>query len=193
MIVIKLFSVILTVHSVLSLHSIEDKFLTKELIRFFDDVSVDISDEIIAAAISKRGVAVEIEDKRFASLFAPINLTRANHYWTRKRGRDKETTSGIAWEVYYTLYPTKALKNSITVNEARKKRETLVRLNKVSSRFKRDVKVDDTTENTLMPKENITDELPKPFGHSHDRMNIDGNSHVGHKEKKFNRRFGRKL
>lgn len=193
MFVIKLFSVISMVQFASSLHAIEDKFLTNQLMDFFTDISIDISTDIISDGMSKReaGADVLFAEKRFASLFAPINLTRANHYWTRKRGRDRETT--LSWENNYTLYPTKAFKkNSVTDKDSRKKRETLkklARLNKISSRFKREieVKVDVTTENIPKPENKATDELPKPFNKSHEI------SKSGHRDKNFDRRFGRKL
>lgn len=189
MFVVKLLSVILSVQFVSTLHVIEDKFLTKQLMDIFDDVSVGA--DIVNSNISKREAVVDDAStmKRFAAFFAPINMTRANHYWTRKRGR--ETTPGKSSEVYYTLYPTKALTNSITNSQARKKRETikkLARLNKVSSRFIREIEVEVNSTTEIVPtlKANATGELRKPFDKSHDKPRS------GSREKNFDRRFGRK-
>jgi len=66
-------------------------------------VLVDIArvdGEAIAVNRERREAVKETQQ---ASLFAPINLKRGNHYWTRKRGNERATS---APQYAYTLYPT---------------------------------------------------------------------------------------
>lgn len=165
MFVFKIFSVILSLQIVWTLTAIEDKFLTHQLMEYFDEESAEMNGEVIAASNQKRAAAQSSSgEERFASLFSPVNLTsRANHYWTRKRGRDSTIPPQTVWEIYYTLYPTqRSLSNFISDKSSlRKKREAIVKLlklNKVSSRAKRELE----KENNAGEKETPVENLPKP-------------------------------
>lgn len=151
---------------------IEDRFLTNQLIDFFDDDSVEIKGEIEEVPNQKREASVATSgEERLGFLYSPINLTnRANHYWTRKRGRDKTSSPDSVWEIYYTLYPTKRSMSSFKKDSisSRKKREAikkLLRLNKLSSRMKREAEnsnsTDDETSKLLMAENNKNKEKPK--------------------------------
>lgn len=129
MFVFQLFSVILIVPCTWTLNAIEDKFLSSELMDIFDD----ISEKIGTGQLKREALAASDETKQSASIYIPIDLTRANHYWTRKRGRDQSTTdSSLEQDISY--YPTR---NPI---QYRKKREALKKImdfDKVSFRTKR--------------------------------------------------------
>jgi len=109
----------------------EDKFLNQQLVDYFsDDSSEEMSEEVIAAGNQKRE-AVEVAIEHLTAIFTPVNETRANHYWTRKRGRDQPTTTPqSAWELYFNLYPamrpiTPAPANSLYGNVRRKRRQAV--------------------------------------------------------------------
>ena len=156
MFVFKLLPVLFPLQMIFGLTAIEDKYLTNQLREYFDEDYLEKKSEIIAVGNQKRSAEPSIDDDdKISSLLSSFNLTsRANHYWTRKRGRDQTTLPSTIWDIYYTLYPTR--KTSITVvddeNTARKKRESVVNFltnNKISSRIKRDIqKVIDDTKDT---------------------------------------------
>jgi hypothetical protein len=150
MFVLKLFVIALPFQIVLTLTGVEDKYLTNQLLEYFDDDSSEVKSDVIAASNQKRFSDLTADNQeRFASLFSPFNISRANHYWTRKRGRDQTTQHPqMIWEIYYTLYPTRVSRFNYGTGDSmsRKKRETMkkfLRLNKISSRVKRDVGKDD--------------------------------------------------
>lgn len=174
MIAFKILSLILSAQIASALSAIEDKFLNEELMYYFEDVSVDINEQVIAAAHQKReATEVSSDEKRFAALFAPMNLSRANHYWTRKRGGDKDTTQPMTWEVYYSLFTTKlpTLANTYyndyyNKDHNQKKREMLdqlLDLNKNSSKLQVDVDVKPTSiaspVDSEKPTKNSSDEV----------------------------------
>lgn len=107
MIALKIFSLILSVQIASALNAIEDKFLNDELMYYFEDDSVDIREQVMAAAHQKReATEASSDEQKFAALFAPMNLSRAHHYWTRKRGGDESTPPPMTYEVYYSLFST---------------------------------------------------------------------------------------
>lgn len=171
MLVIKLFSVVLSLQIVWALSLIEEKYLSNQLLEYFDEESSEINEENTAAGQQKREAAqtASAED-RFASLFSNLNLTqRANHYWTRKRGRENTTPppSQTVWEIYYTLYPPRRSIVNIVNNQSslRKKRETFVKfLNKISSRAKREVESE-----IVKGEKEISDESPKTLKLAEDK------------------------
>ena len=153
MFVIKLLSVLIPLQIVFALTAIEDKYLTNQLQEYFDEDYLEKNSEIIAVGNQKRSAESPVgPEESFASLLSSINLTsRANHYWTRKRGREQTTVSPTIWEIYYTLYPTRKTSMNVVDDEyaARKKRESMVKflkLNEFSSRIKRDIQkaIEDT-------------------------------------------------
>lgn len=163
MFVLKLFSLVLPFQIALTLTAIEDKYLTNQLLEYFDDDYSESKGDVIAVSNQKRSADPTVDfEERFASLFSSFNLTsRANHYWTRKRGRERTTPPQMIWEIYYTLYPTQ--KPSVTViideDESRKKRETMIKflsINKISSRVKREVESDDENIEEVEKGENET-------------------------------------
>lgn len=175
-----------------SLKAIEDKYLTNQIMDYFEDLLVPLSAETIAEGINKRDAeaTASLTDTNIGSLQASKDLSRANHYWTRKRGR--ESTPGYPSDEsqQFTLYPGRAFRQVVTTSSGRKKRETLMKLarpNKAFSRLKResDVQVDSTTIKMETTQSNATTEAPKPSDNPREH------SRLGPRGKHFNRRFGR--
>lgn len=173
MIAFRIFSLMLTAQIAWALSSVEDKFLNDELMYYFEDVSVDINEQIIAAAHQKReATEVSGDEQRFASLFAPINLTRSHHYWTRKRGREEDTTLPTAWDNYYGSFSTNSpFFTNFDYDDYRKKREMLDKihdLNEDSSKKPVDVVPISITSSVDKEKpaknssEEVQDQIKKP-------------------------------
>lgn len=116
MFVLKLLSVAITVQCVRTLTAIEDRFLTHELMDYFEEDSMDMSGEAPEAGLQKRhiGDSSAGEDKSAGVINSNL-LTRANHYWTRKRGRESTTlypytlnpTRGYGYNSFYNIYGRK--------------------------------------------------------------------------------------
>lgn len=146
MIVLQVITVVVSVQYGWSLTAIEDKFLNQQLIERFGVLTKEFSDETVGEIFQKREASeVADEDKKYSSLFSPINFTKSHHYWTRKRGRDKTSESPI--DNYYTVYPTKSYGLNIinNNNDSRKKREAMekfLKLYKVSARIKREIQLE---------------------------------------------------
>lgn len=171
MFVFKLFSVILTVQVVWTLTTIEEKYLTNQLMDYFEDESSETNSESIATNQKREAVATSSGEERFASLFSTYNLTdRANHYWTRKRGREKTTPPQMVWDIYYTLYPTRRWDSNIVSDKSSFQEkgtaiDKLLRLNKVSSREKRkseDAVAEDAVAKDVRIGKETTDDSLKP-------------------------------
>lgn len=184
----KIISVILSAQIAWALTPTEDKFLSSEVLDYFDEISMDGSGEIVTSGFQKREASeVSNEDKQYAFLFAPMNLTRANHYWTRKRGRERTTLPPYYY--YYNYYPTRRpIPNSYNFGLSRKKRATmeafLQRLNFVSSRAKRaNTEVPAEAEDSIEKGEvKSADQIPKPM-----KVGRPG------REKNFDKKLGRRL
>lgn len=71
--------------------------------------------EMLAAENFKQEAAAVIEnEKTISRLLSIFNVTRANHYWTRKRGREPSTTTVKYWtsNPYLFYYPSNKLLQS---------------------------------------------------------------------------------
>lgn len=147
MFVVKIISLILSLQITFAWSSVEDNYFME----YFEDFSTDVKDQIGSAYFQKRE-AIEVSDeKRFASIFAPVDLLKTAHYWTRHRGRDKYQTNNPPYNSQFTLYTTRASSlNNIVDNKPKRKREiaeNFVRLNEISfSRIKREADKDANLE-----------------------------------------------
>jgi len=104
MLMFQLLSVMLSAQVAWTLTPVEDRFLTKSLMNYFDDESAEISIEADVSTQQKRAILEDSEsDSKSAALVGSPEISRANHYWTRKRGR--ETTTIYPYQLYYpSLY-----------------------------------------------------------------------------------------
>lgn len=99
----QLLSVMLSAQVAWTLTPVEDRFLTKSLMNYFDDESAEISVEADVSTQQKRAILEDSEnDSKSAALLGSPEIKRANHYWTRKRGR--ETTTIYPYQLYYPSY-----------------------------------------------------------------------------------------
>ena len=131
------------VQCVWTLSVVEDKFMNNELNEFFLEYIDDLDEEIIPTDFQKREADVlKSQEKSIASIVAPFELSRADHYWTRKRGRDKATPSEKREGIYYTWY----LSRPTSGYGLRKKREVfrkLIKIKNLKSRPRRRIEIDD--------------------------------------------------
>lgn len=206
MIVIKLFSVIFLMQLVGHLNAHEDIFSASslELVDYFDDESVEVK-----GREEREAIEAASDDNRLASIISQ-SLSRANHYWTRKRGGEKSTTpeaplGAYQHMVYATKYPYVA--NRL---DSRRKREVMrkfAQLNQLSSRQKRRAEIEAGAAEANLKKENSGSEsvhhevssvdegskdLIKPSEVPNDGPHSGGHRE-GHKKKPVRKNFGRRL
>ena len=123
--------VIMTVQNVWTLSETEEKYFIEQLTDFFDEDSIEI------VTPNKRNV--ETGEEENAALIAEAELTdRGHHYWTRKRGHDRETT--VVYEVVYPSYPQENIfiQNSYQNRNKRQALKKFLNVDKSSSRAKRE-------------------------------------------------------
>lgn len=90
MLLIKLLPAFLLIELISSLSIVEDKVLNNHLMEVFGDYTDEIKDDIVKIKESSASAESSKDEKRFVSIIAPVQ-SRADHYWTRKRGREKAT------------------------------------------------------------------------------------------------------
>jgi hypothetical protein len=135
---LKLSLMLLAVNSAWTLTAIEDRFLTNELMDYFEDDVIDIS---IEPAHQKRHVAdVSSGENMSAGLVNKNILSRANHYWTRKRGRESTTNNP------YPMYPNTLYGYNPYNNFGRRRRAALKEVEVLGSRDKREAE-DEVADN----------------------------------------------
>lgn len=134
MFLIQLLLVVAIVQCVWASNMIEGMFINSELMDIFSDYSDDYSGEINSPGYHKHETSDELnrEKEKLAQIVAPIESSRADHYWTRKRGRDKPTNPSNYDQLYYNWYTFRPRYN----NGNRWKRAT-------DKRQKRRVEIDD--------------------------------------------------
>lgn len=128
MILAYIFISLASINCISTLTAVEVTFLTTEVMEYFKDISEDIRDEILEANHQKREISRD--EQSFASLFAPMDMSKPAHYWTRKRGKERETTTEPnSNDDYYYRRSTKRPPNSFDYDfgynmfDGRKKRE----------------------------------------------------------------------
>jgi hypothetical protein len=111
-----------------SLSAVEDRFLMKGLIDYFDDLG-DNDVEVTPTAHVK-GSVIESKEKSLkpAALLNAEGFNRGHHYWTRKRGRESTTLYP------FTLYPIRRFSySSISNAKGRTKRDNDQKTNQTQS------------------------------------------------------------
>lgn len=145
MLLIKLLPAFLLIELISSLSIVEDKVLNNHLMEVFGDYTDEIKDDIVKIKESSASAESSKDEKRFVSIIAPVQ-SRADHYWTRKRGREKATTSGRSDEVLYTWYSSPPWSLSTRRSKRHRESEPLTTpdsFNKVYSRLRRRIEIDD--------------------------------------------------
>lgn len=197
---VQLFSVIFLLQLVAYLNAHDDNFSASELVDYFDGESVEGKNREEREAIE----AAASDDNRLASIISQT-LLRANHYWTRKRGRDGATTPEAPKGAYPTVYATKYpyVANKV---DSRRKREVMrkfAQLNQLSSRQKRLAEIDTGAAEANLKKQNSGSEsgssveegskdLIKPSEVPNDGPH-GGGHREGHPRKPIRKNFGHRL
>lgn len=150
MFVSQLFSVIFLVQLVGHLNAHEDSFFASELVDYFDDESVEVKNREEREAIEAAS-----DDNRLASIISQT-MSRANHYWTRKRGRDGSSAPEAPLGTYPTVYATKYpyVANRVDSRRKREVKRKFAQLNQLSSRQKRLAEIDAGAAEANLKKEN---------------------------------------
>lgn len=143
MFVVQLLSVFVIVQSAWTLTVVEEKLLNSVL--QLQDIFGDLFDDITVGYQKPETAVGSINKKKIlSSIVAPIESSRADHYWTRKRGRDKVTPPASFEEVYYNLNTSRWAERN---NKGwRRKREALSKLSRLNQNYfrpKRRVEIDD--------------------------------------------------
>lgn len=129
----KYFKVIVSLMTIVchvwTLSETEEKYFIETFQEFFEEPN-----EIMTP--NKRGTE---EDEESAALIATENFgDRENHYWTRKRGRERETT--VVYDLVYPAYPpgNVFVQNSYQNRNKRQALKRFLKVDKSSSRMKRE-------------------------------------------------------
>lgn len=154
----QLLSVILTVSFVWSLSQVEERIVSNglsDLLRAFTDQTRVLAYE--AGQQKREALEVSDDERQAPSFFGPFDLYRANHYWTRKRGRDNYNTTETDFDTSRWVNPgVTPVSNNLNNKEARKKRDALEQflgLKKIISRVRREEKSEVEQEETSAIKQ----------------------------------------
>lgn len=154
---IQITTVFLLAPLVWTLVTVQSKFFSNELDELLRHFSEQAS--VLAYEGSQYKREAFSDDNKVSSIFGPVLLSRADHYWTRKRGREGYTTLEPYFDTSRWVNPgLSPVANSITKKSLRRKRETVTKfqeMKNIIARLKRDIREEKETSAKLTTQQDL--------------------------------------